>query len=107
MRSQISAGPHYRGSANVAVSLRRDEPYSVQLAAIWPVKASNAFIQCGLHRALKAKDQRLVSTERDGYFGSPSGSLSGDPFVDWNRNAFDVNASPQYKHRCRLAAFVR
>ena len=28
-----------------------------------------ALTQCGLHRALQTKDQRLVSTERDGYFG--------------------------------------
>ncbi len=56
-------------SAKVAVSLRRDEPCSTPLASIWPVDSHNAFTRSGLHRVLQTKDQRLVSTERDGYFG--------------------------------------
>ena len=56
-------------SAKVAASLRRDEPCSTPLASIWPVDSHDAFTQSGLHRVLQTKDQRLVSTERDGYFG--------------------------------------
>ena len=55
-------------STNVAVSLRRDEPCSTPLASIWPVDSHDVFTQSGLHRVLPTKDQRLVSTERDGYF---------------------------------------
>jgi hypothetical protein len=39
------------------------------LASIWPVDSHDGFTQNGLHRVLQTKDQRLVSTERDGYFG--------------------------------------
>ena len=56
-------------STTVAVSLRRDEPCSTPLAAIWPVDSHDACTRSGLHRVLQTKDQRLVSTERDGYFG--------------------------------------
>jgi|GEM_PF-2568260 len=56
-------------STKVAVSLRRDEPCSTPLSSIWPVDSYDAFTQSGLHRVLQTKDQRLVSTERDGYFG--------------------------------------
>jgi hypothetical protein len=38
-----------RGSAKVAVSLRRDEPCSATLAAFWPVNISNAFTHSELH----------------------------------------------------------
>ncbi len=56
-------------STKVAVSLRRDEPCNTPLASIWPVDSHDGFTQNGLHRVLQTKDQRLVSTERDGYFG--------------------------------------
>jgi hypothetical protein len=56
-------------STKVAVSLRRDEPCSTPLAALWPVDSHDAFTQSGVHRVLQTKDQRLVSTERDGYVG--------------------------------------
>ena len=46
-------------------------PCSSPLAAIWPVDFHDAFTQSGLHRVLQTKAQRLVSTERDGYFVLP------------------------------------
>ena len=57
------------GSAKVAISLRRDEPWSATLAVIWPVDFHDAFTRIGLHGVLLAKAQRLISAERDGYFG--------------------------------------
>jgi len=57
------------GQTKVAVSLRRDEPCSTPFASIWPVDSHDAFTQSSLHRVLQTKDQRLVSAERDGYFG--------------------------------------
>jgi hypothetical protein len=63
-------------STKVAVSLRRDEPCNTPLASIWPVDSHDGFTQNGLHRVLQTKDQRLVSTERDGYFGEARGGSS-------------------------------
>jgi hypothetical protein len=58
-------------TAKVAVSLRRDEPCSAPLPAIWPVDFEDAFTQSGLHRVFYAKTQRLISAVRDGYFSLP------------------------------------
>ena len=69
------------------------------LAAIWPVDFHDAFTQSGLHRVLSAKTQRLVSAERDGYFG-----LSRITKSSWINSAIRTNRSggtwmPQSQHR--------
>ncbi len=54
-------------STNVAVSLRRDEPFGIRLCAIWPVIIPDA-ITCGeVHGVTQVKERGLITAERDGY----------------------------------------
>ncbi len=54
-------------STNVAVSLRRDEPFGIRLCAIWPVIFQYA-VTCGrVHGVSQVKERGLITAERDGY----------------------------------------
>ena len=55
------------GSTNVAVSLRRDEPFGTRLCAIWPVIFHYAFTCGGVHGVSQVKERGLITAERDGY----------------------------------------
>ncbi len=52
---------------NVAVSLRRDEPFGNSRGVVWPVNFHNAFPDCGVHGASGVKERGLITAERDGY----------------------------------------
>jgi hypothetical protein len=54
-------------STNVAVSLRRDEPFGTTLGAIWPVIIPDAFTCSGVHGMSQVKERGLITAERDGY----------------------------------------
>ncbi len=54
-------------STNVAVSLRRDEPFGIRLCAIWPVIFHYAFRCGGAQGMLRVKERGLITAERDGY----------------------------------------
>ena len=88
--------------ANVAVSLRRDEPCSAPLRSIWPVNPRAAFTCCSLHGLLQAKDQRLISAERDGYIKTETHSTSTclrntNIVADWLRLFADTSSKTAAK----------